>query len=104
MNEQLSLLDSPVMARLKAAASRRSDPETSKAAAKSVATNALEFRVMFALAHHGMTSHEIADYLNLPLVTISPRMRPLVNKNLIVDSGERRSGVGFKTSIVWKVK
>jgi hypothetical protein len=101
MNTQASLFDSPPIAR-----SRRSDPPTSKAAARSVNTSEIEWRVMFSLQKHpgGQTSHEVATYLHLPLVTISPRMRPLVNKNLIVDSGERRSGVGFKTSIVWKVK
>ena len=101
MNEQLSLLDSPPIG-----GSRRSDPATSKAAAKSVDANDLETRVYWCLklAKNGLTSHEVADWLNLSLVTVSPRFRPLVNKNLIVDSGERRSGVGFKSSIVWKVK
>jgi hypothetical protein len=37
-------------------------------------------------------------------VTVSPRFRPLVNKNLIVDSGEKRAGIGFKSSIVWKAR
>jgi hypothetical protein len=108
MSEQLSLLESPLMVRLqKAAKFRRSDPPTSKAAARSVNLHTLEGLVLNVLRGaypSGMTSHEIADHLEFALVTVSPRMRPLVNKNLIVDSGERRSGVGFKTSIVWKVK
>lgn len=104
MNTQPSLFDvqpPPAPAR-----SRQSDPPSSKAAARSVDTNHLERLVVQALRAHpaGMTSHEVAAYLDLSLVTVSPRFRPLVNKNLIVDSGEKRAGVGFKTSIVWKAR
>jgi hypothetical protein len=52
----------------------------------------------------GLTSHEVAAHLGLSLVTVSPRMRPLVRKNLVVDSGEKRAGVGFMNSIVWKAR
>jgi hypothetical protein len=101
MNTQASLFDSPPIG-----SARRSDPSTSKAAARSVDANDLENKVLccLKLSKNGLTSHEVADWLDLQLVTVSPRFRPLVNKNLIVDSGERRSGVGFKSSIVWKVK
>lgn len=86
--------------------SRRSDPETSKSAARNVKSNVLEEMVVGILRVYpnGLTSHEVADLLQESLVTISPRMRPLANKNLIVDSGEKREGVGFAKSIVWKAK
>jgi hypothetical protein len=101
MSIQASLFDSPPIAH-----SRYADPPTSKAAAKNLDTNYLENIVLDALRSHplGLTSHEVASITGLSLVTVSPRFRPLVNKNLIVDSGEKRSGVGFKTSIVWKAK
>jgi hypothetical protein len=100
MNTQASLFDTQPPAR-----SRHTDPPTSKSAARRVDVNHYEALVLRALRFHpnGMTSHEVAVYLDLPLVTVSPRFRPLVNKNLIIDSGEKRAGVGFKSSIVWKV-
>jgi hypothetical protein len=104
MNTQPTLFDIPTPQAQ--GGSRRADPPTSKAAAKSIDTNGLEQLVVQALRTHpaGMTSHEVAAHLDLSLVTVSPRFRPLVNKNFIVDSGEKRAGVGFKSSIVWKVR
>lgn len=102
MNTQPSLFDTqPPPAR-----SRRSDPPTSKSAARCVRATYLEGAVLevLRLNPRGLTSHEVSAWLDLPLVTVSPRFRPLVNKNLIIDSGEKRAGVGFKTSIVWKVR
>lgn len=88
-------------------AARHADPDTAKAAAKTVAVADLEALVLGALRKFrlaGMTTHELAEYLKLSLVSVSPRMRPLVKKGLVVDSGERRAGTSGRTSIVWKVQ
>jgi predicted ArsR family transcriptional regulator len=50
----------------------------------------------------GLTTHELADVLQLSLVTVSPRMRPLVRRGAVIDSGERRKNVSGRASIVWK--
>jgi predicted transcriptional regulator len=84
------------------ALSRRSDPETSVEAAASVQVGALESIVYRAICERPATSTELSERLGLSLVTVSPRLRPLCNKGLIVDSGERRSGTSGRKSIVWR--
>lgn len=84
------------------ARSRRSDPATSKAAAASVDVTALEKRVLEALAVRPMTSHELAAYLCLELVTVSPRLRPLADKQLVADSDMRRLTPSGRKAIVWR--
>ena len=83
---------------------RRVDPDTSKKAAAAVPVAYLEARVLRALklSREGMTTHELAWLLKVDLVSVSPRMRPLVEKNLVRDSGERRRGDSGRASIVWK--
>jgi hypothetical protein len=85
--------------------SRKRDPATSKAAAKTVSVADLEQKVLDALRRHadGLTTHQLAEYLDIPLVSVSPRMAPLRAKELVVDSGERRKGPSGVKSIVWKV-
>jgi len=80
---------------------RRTDPETSKAAAKSVDATELESLVYGALATP-RTAHELAEVLDLPLNTVSPRTAPLRAKGLIKDSGARREGPSGRKSIVWE--
>lgn len=103
MNEpqQFGLFSHYPMERGKA---RLLDPDTSKQAAASVPVADLEARVLRALriCKEGMTTHELSWLLRVDLVSVSPRMRPLVDKNLVVDSGERRSGDSGRKSIVWK--
>jgi hypothetical protein len=97
---QPSLFDNPEIGR-----ARHSDPPTAKAAAKSVDVADLEGKVLDALRRHvdGLTTHQLADYLDIPLVSVSPRMAPLRTKGLVCDSGDtRRIGTG-RASIVWKV-
>lgn len=100
MSAQASLFD------LDPARARRSDPETSKAAARSIPVADLEKRVLEALRDHplGLTSHDVANLLDLDLVSVSPRFRPLVEKGLILETSERRSGPSGRKSIVWKAK
>jgi predicted ArsR family transcriptional regulator len=83
---------------------RRQDPDTSKKAAARVPVADLEQRVLRALqlSKAGMTTHELAWLLKVDLVSVSPRMRPLTEKGLVRDSGERRRGDSGRASIVWK--
>lgn len=94
---------------LRNAVARHSDPETSQDAARSVEgseATRMEAKVVATLqqTYSGMTTHEIAQYTGLSLVSVSPRIRPLCRKGLIEDSGERRMGASGRTSIVWRVK
>ena len=49
-----------------------------------------------------MSSHEIAEVLNLPEVTVRPRLSELKNDNKIVDSGERGETPWGKKCIKWR--
>ena len=95
---QATLFPTPETAR-----ARRADPGTSKSAARSVPVAELEAKVLRALRDHpcGLTSHEVAELLDMPLVSVSPRFKPLTVKNLVRDSGERRCGASGRKSIVW---
>lgn len=97
MSAQVDWLDSGAYA-------RATDPSTSAAAAASVQVPDLEHQVRLALLRcpAGLTSYELADRLGLSVVTVSPRLRPLVGKGLVIDSGERREGDSGRKRIVWK--
>ncbi len=82
---------------------RRSDPDTSYAAAQSL-TSWIETRVLEALATagpNGLTSHETATILDLPLVSVSPRFAPLRRKGLVRAGPVKRQGVSGRMSTVW---
>lgn len=85
---------------------RRRDPGTSHDAAASVDVTPLEMAVVGALKSNpcGLTSFEIADILRLSLVTVSPRLRPLVDKGLVADSGTKRPGPNNMLRIVWQLR
>lgn len=83
---------------------RRDDLQTSHDAAASVRPTRLEQLVFDALSARprGATSFELADALGLSLVTISPRLRPLVNKGKVIADGTR-AGASGRMQTVWKV-
>lgn len=86
---------------------RKTDPDTSRAAARSVNANALEAGVVGALKSNpgGLTSFEIAQHLSLSHVSVSPRLRPLADRGVVEDSGERRCNPGSRAkSIVWRMR
>src|SRR6266481_2547395 len=86
------------------ARARRRDPDTSKAAARSVPVADLEAQVLEVLRRFpgGLTSHEVAKILKVELVSVSPRFSPLAKKNLVLPTTQRRRGPSGRTSIVWK--
>lgn len=96
--EQLRL-DMPLRA-----LARGSDPQTSHDAAALVDVTDLEGRVLDWLGRagdFGGTSEEIANGLGVPRVSISPRLRPLLNKGRVLDSGLRRLSTSRRACIVW---
>jgi hypothetical protein len=89
-------LDLPGQARVE-------DPDTSKSAAAEVHATQIEGIVLHAIeqADLGLTSEECAACVGLSLVTVSPRMRPLVRRGKIRDSGQRRKNKSGREAIVW---
>jgi len=83
---------------------RNTDPETSWEAAESVDVGRLEGMVLSVLRQYpdGLTGKQVAHILNMQTDTIRPRFRPLANKGLIYDCGERRIYCSKTSQIVWK--
>lgn len=74
---------------------RGSDPDTSHAAAGSVDATEMEARVLAAIRKfpEGCIGDQIERELpSLRIWSISPRIKPLIKKGLVVDTGQRRPG------------
>jgi len=83
---------------------RRTDPETSHEAARSINVGELEGKVLQTLVDTGgLTIKETARRLNYPEVSISPRFKPLLGKRLILDTGIRRTNFSKRKAIVWSI-
>lgn len=83
---------------------RRSDPETSRAAARSINVTHLErivARAIWEQWDHGASWFELEGLTGLERQTISPRFAPLVRKGLIKDSGWKEPGPSGRKQIVW---
>lgn len=81
------------------ALARLSDPSTSHEAAARVSTAELELVVRRTLSRHpeGLTTREIHEITGVDHVSVSPRLKPLERKELVVRAG-RRDG-----STVWRL-
>jgi len=86
-------------------ASRSTDPMTSKKAAESVDATKLEKMVLEAVkrsGEKGMTCEEVADKIEMEVVSVSPRFAPLKRKGLIYRTDLRRAGKSGRGRIIWK--
>jgi predicted transcriptional regulator len=82
--------------------SRSTDPDTSHDAAK-FDTSFLQQQVLFTLLKEGpLTSEEVSELLHINIVSISPRFKPLLNKGLIMDTGQRRKNRSGRSAILWR--
>lgn len=99
-----SILDGAILPRTTAYA-RRSDPETSEAAAESIRPTELEAEVLASLksfGEKGATTHELQARMGLERVTVSPRMAPLVRKGYAIQTDKRRPGPSGRSCIVFQ--
>ena len=83
---------------------RSTDPSTSHESADKIDIAFMESLVVKVLFDFGpMTSEEVSDKLGMRLVSVSPRFRPLANKRVIIDTGEKRKNKSGRSAIVWKL-
>lgn len=84
---------------------RCSDPSTSHQAAFQfdAAASGIEQRIIEQLrGRGGMTTHALAAVLGLELVTVSPRMKPLVDKGHVRKSGRYGESPSGRKRIIWE--
>jgi hypothetical protein len=87
------------------ALARDTDPGTAHEAAARVTPHVaqLENMVLGAVRKLGTaTAHEVAAYLDLPLVSVSPRFAPLAARGLLERTGERRPTPGGASAQTWR--
>jgi hypothetical protein len=93
-------------------AARGSDPKTSHEAAESVKAQPLWGVIAETLValRTGGTTHEIAAHCGIGYQTITPRMKAMVAKGIVYDTGLRRTWAGApgspattRKSIVWQL-
>lgn len=88
------------------AKARKTDPETSKMAAMSFDPTDMEAIVLEVISQfpNGCIFDDILDCLpNIREGSISPRLKPLVKKGLIEDTGEKRMGRSGRMQRVLRV-
>jgi hypothetical protein len=86
---------------------RRTDPKTSHDAADSIAPilNAIEVDIYAALVAFlpgGATSDEIVVASGIQYRTVTPRLKPMVRKGFVEDSGETKKGESGRKQIIWR--
>lgn len=80
---------------------RRTDPETSHASARKLDVSRVEKQMASALGAHGPgSSEDVTDWTGLPLVTVSPRLKPMERKGVVYRKGKKVNRSG-RTAIVW---
>lgn len=90
------------------ALARRADPATSHQAAFAFDKSAagIEQRILdelCGLGRGGMTTHALAAVLNLELVTVSPRMKPLEDQGKVRRSGRYAESPSGRKRIIWEI-
>ena len=85
--------------------SKRTAPETSRAAADSVKPCVQRLRdgVLEQLKQRDLTADECAEAMGEQIWSIRPRLSELKAKNKITDSGVRRPSANGNSAVVWRL-
>jgi len=87
---------------------RDSDPDTSHEAAELMSREKicrLQFIIVKYLRQLGNmgTSEEVENLSGISLQSLTPRFRPMVKKNILIDSGKRKTGKSGRRRILWEL-
>jgi DNA-binding transcriptional ArsR family regulator len=107
-NQTMDLFKQPVFGTNPHKLVRKQDPDTSHAAAAGVDTKGLEQMVFSAIKSYGsfgcISDQILTQFSHLPYSSVTARYRALLDKGLIEDTGERRSGRSGKPQRVMREK
>lgn len=81
---------------------KRQDTSAAAAMAMESSAGTIRSRCLRCLDGRDLTADEVADILNLSILTVRPRMTELLRMGKIEDSGLRRFNASGKKAIVWK--
>ena len=104
----LDLFDQPFFGTSPEKLVRKNDPDTSHQAAAKVDTTKLEelvYNTIKSFGQKGCISDDVLSlYSHLPYSSVTARYKALMQKNLIEDTGERRSGKSGRSQRVMRTK
>jgi len=102
----LDLFDQPIFGTNPHKLVRRDDPDTSHQASQKVDTTKLEelvYKTIKSFGDRGCISDDVLNlYSHMPYSSITARYKALMQKGLIEDTGERRSGRSGRPQRVMK--
>ena len=87
---------------------RNTDPDTAHAAAAAIELKVVGLQLtcleaLRAAGARGLTSREISEATGIEHSTVSPRLRPLERKGLIIETDARRRCAKGREARVWRV-
>lgn len=103
MNSQIDLIDY-INSQAIGPGARKSDPDTSHAAAAKIRSRKVYEDVLAVLREGPATDFEIAACLGGQQTSLGKRRGELRDAGLVQDSGERRASPSGSPAIVWKLR
>ena len=86
---------------------RKTDPVTSHEAAEKITPHLgtiddAIYKALLEVGERGATSDEIVKMTDIKYRSVTPRLKPMCKKGLVVDSGECRNGDSGRRQIIWR--
>jgi hypothetical protein len=99
--------DDPVMSGNDIARARKSDPFTSHEAAEKITPRLgtiddAIYKALLEVGESGATSDEIVEMTGIKYRSVTPRLKPMMRKGLVVGGSETRVGESGHKNLVWK--
>jgi hypothetical protein len=91
------------------ARARKTDPVTSHEAAEKITPHLgtiddTIYKALLEVGEMGATSDQIVKMTGIKYRSVTPRLKPMCKKGLVVDSGECRNGDSGRQQIIWRAK
>ena len=86
---------------------RKTDPVSSHEAAEKITPHLgtiddAIYKALLEVGERGATSDEIVKMTDIKYRSVTPRLKPMCKKGLVVDSGECRNGDSGRRQIIWR--
>tara|TARA_R110002051_G_C8432193_1_gene453636 strand:- start:183 stop:551 length:369 start_codon:yes stop_codon:yes gene_type:complete len=101
--------DDPILSSNDVARARKSDPFTSHESATKITPRIgtiddLIMKALMSVGDAGLTSDEIVEKTGVKYRSVTPRLKPLMRKGLVVGGRETRIGESGHKNLIWKIR